>query len=184
MTSRIYRSVEKLEIFRNSALRILKSQVLDTMAERSDVETWNEVDGAMDKSSRNVFGIAPFFIAKKYSDEIDEQQFTFAAPTTKSNTLKLLRALQLKKPLLLEGSPGVGKTSLVAALARSSGHNLLRINLSDQTVNIFIMKLNVTFNLSSTHWVIGTRKILCRRFFGISWQRMFQHLIFRKKKKR
>ncbi|XP_043277150.1 midasin [Venturia canescens] len=126
-------SVEKLETFRNSAVGILKNQVVDAMSEPSGVETALEVDETVDESSRNVFGIAPFFIRKKVDSGNDEQRFTFAAPTTRSNTLKLLRALQLKKPLLLEGSPGVGKTSLVAALAKSSGHRLLRINLSDQT---------------------------------------------------
>ncbi len=33
----------------------------------------------------------------------------------------------------MEGSPGVGKTSLVQALAAVSGHRVVRINLSDQT---------------------------------------------------
>jgi MoxR-like ATPase len=32
-----------------------------------------------------------------------------------------MRALQLKKAVLLEGSPGVGKTSLIAALAKQVG---------------------------------------------------------------
>lgn len=34
--------------------------------------------------------------------------------------------------VLLEGSPGVGKTSLVAAIGKFSGHTVVRINLSEQ----------------------------------------------------
>jgi midasin len=39
----------------------------------------------------------------------------------------------MPNPILLEGSPGVGKMSLVAAFANISDHELCRINLSDQT---------------------------------------------------
>ena len=36
---------------------------------------------------------------------------------------------------MLEGDPGVGKTSLVIALAAASGHRITRINLSEHTVS-------------------------------------------------
>lgn len=93
-----------------------------------------EVDSGLPSPTNDFFGIAPFYIPKG-SNEYDESSasFTFLAPTTQQNGLKLLRALQLSKPILLEGSPGVGKTSLVSALAKVSGHACLRINLSDQT---------------------------------------------------
>jgi midasin len=67
---------------------------------------------------------------------IDVDGFTFCAPTTGLNASRVLRGLQLKKPLLLEGSPGVGKSSLVIALAKAAGHHLTRINISDQTVSV------------------------------------------------
>lgn len=47
--------------------------------------------------------------------------------------MKLLRAFTLSKPVLIEGPPGVGKTSLVENLARQAGKKLIRVNLSEQT---------------------------------------------------
>jgi midasin len=59
--------------------------------------------------------------------------FNLRAPTAQDNAMRVIRACQVPKPILLEGSPGVGKTSLVTALANLAGHRLCRINLSDQT---------------------------------------------------
>ncbi len=54
-------------------------------------------------------------------------------PQQHSNAFRVLRALQLPKAILLEGSPGVGKTTLVQAIARAAGRHVVRINLSEQT---------------------------------------------------
>lgn len=59
--------------------------------------------------------------------------FSLEAPTTAVNALRVLRAMVVRKPVLLEGDPGVGKSSLVGALAAAVNVPLTRINLSDQT---------------------------------------------------
>ncbi|KAG5506394.1 hypothetical protein JKF63_05897 [Porcisia hertigi] len=60
-------------------------------------------------------------------------RFFFGAPATRRNLSKLMRAGLVKKAVLLEGSPGVGKTSIVEALGCALGRPVVRINLSEQT---------------------------------------------------
>ena len=87
-------------------------------------------DGVM--LGEDTVSIGPFKI-KRGDGQPSAQKFAFQAPTTLENARRVLRACQLNKSILLEGSPGVGKTSLVSALASFSGQTLCRVNLSDQT---------------------------------------------------
>ncbi|KAJ1768723.1 AAA ATPase midasin, partial [Coemansia sp. RSA 1843] len=87
----------------------------------------------IERKDTEAVGVAPFFVECGPQGGSDGGAFALDAPTTFDNLVKILRAMQVGKPLLLEGSPGVGKTTLVSTLARLAGHQLVRINLSDQT---------------------------------------------------
>jgi midasin len=77
--------------------------------------------------------LGSFSIPKFSSAASEAVNFSLEAPTTRSNAMRVIRALQLAKPILLEGNPGVGKTTLVTALAKAIGKPLTRLNLSEQT---------------------------------------------------
>jgi midasin len=84
-------------------------------------------------STDHSFQLGSFSVPKFSSAVTETINFALEAPTTRSNAMRVVRALQLSKPILLEGNPGVGKTTLVAALARAVGKPLTRLNLSEQT---------------------------------------------------
>ncbi|KAK5001063.1 AAA ATPase midasin [Elasticomyces elasticus] len=82
--------------------------------------------------SDNQVSVGSFSLPITGQSQVDEG-FSFLAPTTRLNAMRIFRALQLSKPVLLEGNPGVGKTTLISAVARLVGMPLTRINLSEQT---------------------------------------------------
>lgn len=91
-----------------------------------------EVGTSSTRLSLGPFSLPIISSPQKETDK-EDADFTFEAPTTRSNAMRVVRALQLSKPVLLEGNPGVGKTTLVSALAKTTGTPLTRINLSEQT---------------------------------------------------
>ncbi|KAG8656474.1 hypothetical protein MANES_04G142500v8 [Manihot esculenta] len=121
--------VKQLEVVDNTTLH-----KLSTMENYGwgDLGTTLDVSCTDDMLHDTVFGISPFYIGKG-SENCETSGFEFLAPTTRRNALRVLRAMQIPKPVLLEGSPGVGKTSLIIALGKYSGHKVVRINLSEQS---------------------------------------------------
>lgn len=74
-----------------------------------------------------------YFELERLKDSCLNLDFSFNAPTTLNNAMRITRALHLSRPIIIEGDPGVGKTTLVVALAQAVGVPLTRINLSEQT---------------------------------------------------
>ncbi|KAF4688471.1 AAA ATPase midasin, partial [Perkinsus olseni] len=81
-------------------------------------------------------GLGPFSVPTPAAGvSIAPIPFDFAAPTTALNLGRILRGLTVGKGMavLLEGPPGTGKSSIIAALAARCGRELVRINISEQT---------------------------------------------------
>ncbi|KAI4291432.1 midasin [Pancytospora philotis] len=79
------------------------------------------------------FGVAPFFLRTDAASPAAPVPFLYSARTVARNLQRIIRGLTLGKGLLLEGEPGVGKTTIVQSIARALGIPVLRINLSEHT---------------------------------------------------
>ncbi|KAK0546374.1 AAA ATPase midasin [Tilletia horrida] len=119
-----------------SSVQALRQRCLTKLADfvpTSIVQNCSSVANLVREGDEAVsFGAFP--LIKRKNGTADSQLFSLTASSPSLNAMRVVRGLCVpQKAILLEGSPGAGKTSLITALARVSRTPLTRINLSDQT---------------------------------------------------
>ncbi|XP_039434642.1 midasin [Culex pipiens pallens] len=124
-----YETFEEIVAIRKEILAALNA----LMQKLLDIKQFKLQRGSTVESNETSFGISPFYIELNPVQRDRATEFMFSAPTTQNNLFRLLSALSLDKAILLEGPPGVGKTSLVENLARAAGFAIVRINLCEHT---------------------------------------------------
>jgi midasin len=122
-------SLPQLASYSPDALSRLKN---DAIEELQMLVPFQEAEQSYAFDASNFVQLGSFAISKGPLRSV-LHNFNLQAPTARENAMRVVRACQVSKPVLLEGSPGVGKTSLITTLAMLSGYQLCRINLSDQT---------------------------------------------------
>ncbi|XP_055612031.1 midasin [Uranotaenia lowii] len=124
-----YETLDEIVVLRKDILSALKLLIKTHLA----IDNYSLSKGTSVEFSKDKFGIVPFYIETNSKRRSQKTEFMFSAPTTQNNLFRLLSALSLDKAILLEGPPGVGKTSLVENLAKATGYDIVRINLCEHT---------------------------------------------------
>ena len=79
------------------------------------------------------WGTYPFFVSKGTYQQSLMSKYNITSFTAMKNLFRILRAMQMQRAILLEGSPGVGKSSMIQNLSCLTSNQLVRINLSEHT---------------------------------------------------
>ena len=151
-----------LDMIKSEGKRLLQNKLSTNNHDvHCDCFKWIVSRGGMHvvKNTETLFRIGCFELGKCNTQlGIENHSFSFTASTVSQNIFKVLRGMQIsQKPILLEGTPGVGKTSSITALAQITGNKLTRINLSDQTEisDLFGSDLPTSNGIASFSWQDG-----------------------------
>ncbi|KAH8416229.1 hypothetical protein KR222_011655 [Zaprionus bogoriensis] len=129
-----HESLTQIEALKSQIIQYAIKKAADILDEHFELSQVAEKRGQQVELDEQSFGIRPFFIdVNRERLTPANKDFLFDAPTTKQNLFRLLSALSLQKPVLLEGPPGVGKTSIVESIAHAIGYQIVRINLCEHT---------------------------------------------------
>jgi len=125
---------EIIRDFKNSCISYLLSQCPIQMNDRLlQSISPPKVLSLINATENQKFTIGSFSINAGPEKIFTSAGYNMCASNAISNLFRILRAMQINRPILLEGPPGVGKSSIVANLAAISGHKLVRINLSEHS---------------------------------------------------
>jgi midasin len=109
------------------------------------------------RESEIEFSIGDYSILKQIiGHTYEDPKYSISEDVVKSNLKTILMALTLDKAVMLEGPPGVGKTSLIQFLANKVGIKFYRVNLNEQTDMIDLLGSDVPSSSSSVFsWADG-----------------------------
>ena len=151
LSNHVSESIKSTKMLSNENV-VLKTKKEDDMA----------IESSADKISIGGFELPVNKKRIENGKSVQVRKFAANNQNVQGNLQKIARALQIPKAVLLEGQPGVGKSSLIEYLAYKTGNKLLRINLSEQTDLIDLLGCDVPHhqqkdsqNKTSFRWADG-----------------------------
>jgi len=146
----------------SAALEDIKMHIESTVKRVTGNDDVGKDEGEMDaeeivmESDREVrigrYGVEKVKVGHVYEDRL----YSVNEKIVRENLKKIMMSLTLNKAIMLEGPPGVGKTSLTQFLANKIGMKFYRVNLNEQTDMIDLLGSDVPTSSSSVFsWADG-----------------------------